>query len=449
MQLVWLYYTTYQIKFQGVFAKYFDLLFGKVGQMLYTTFTLKGAKMNCKEKLELFGQEHLLKFADSLSKEELSNLEKQIEGLDFSYLNLLNKTEEKKECEITPLKAMTVDEIAKNTEEYFSLGLDAIKRGELAVVLVAGGMGTRLGSDSPKGCYNIGKTKDVFIFQRLFENTLEVVKQAGNFVHFFIMTSEKNDQETRAFLKAHKYFGYDENFVHFFVQEMAPCVSEDGKILLEEKGRVATSPNGNGGWFVSLLKDESARKALEKSNAKWVNIFAVDNVLQRIADPVFFGAILKENCEVGGKVIRKADPYEKVGVVCNKDGRPSVVEYIDLTEEMAHQTDENGERVYNFGVIFNYIFSLDMLYRVKDEKLPVHVVHKKVEYVNQDGNTVKPESPNAYKFEMLGVDMVELATSFIPYEVVREKEFAPIKNKTGVDSVESAQALLEKNGYEL
>lgn len=405
--------------------------------------------MNCKEKLELFKQGHLLRFADCLSKEEVATLEKQIEILDFSYLDFLDKKEEKKECEISPLRAMTVEEIENNRQQYYALGLEAIQKGELAVVLVAGGMGTRLGSDSPKGCYNIGKTKDVFIFQRLFENTLEVVKQAGNFIHFFIMTSEKNDKETREFLKAHKYFGYDEKFVHFYIQEMAPCVGADGKILLEEKGRVATSPNGNGGWFVSLLKDESARNALEESNAKWVNIFAVDNVLQQIADPMFFGAVLKENCELGGKVIRKADPYEKVGVVCNKNGRPSVVEYIDLTEEMAHQTDEFGQRVYNFGVIFNYIFSLDMLYRVKDEKLPVHVVNKKVEYVDDNGNIVKPETPNAFKFEMLGVDMVELANSFIPFEVIREKEFAPIKNKTGVDSVESAQELLEKNGYKL
>lgn len=405
--------------------------------------------MNCKEKLEKFDQKQLLRFAHQLSKKDVETLEKQIEGLDFSYLEYLTRKEEKKDCQITPIKAMTVDEIAQNKENYYNLGLEAIQKGELALVLVAGGMGTRLGSDSPKGCYNIGKTKDVFIFQRLFENTLEVVQKAGVFIHFFIMTSEKNDQETRAFLKEHKYFGYDEKFVHFFVQEMAPCVGEDGKILLEEKGRVATSPNGNGGWFVSLLKDESARKALESSNAKWLNIFAVDNVLQRIADPVFFGAVLKENCEVGGKVIRKADPYEKVGVVCKKDGHPSVVEYIDLTEEMAHETDENGERVYNFGVIFNYIFSLEMLYRVKDEALPVHIVNKKVEYIDGEGNLVKPEKPNAFKFEMLGVDMVELANSFIPYEVVREKEFAPIKNKTGVDSVESAQALLEQNGYKL
>ena len=400
-------------------------------------------------KLEKYGQQQLLRFENQLSENEIKALEKQIETIDFSYLEFLNKKEEKVQYEISPLKSMTVSEIEAKSDLYYNMGLKALQNGELAVVLVAGGMGTRLGSDSPKGCYNIGKTKDVFIFQRLFENTLDVVSKVGKFIHFFIMTSEKNDQETREFLKAHNYFGYDEKFVHFFVQDMAPCVGLDGKILLEEKGRVATSPNGNGGWFVSLLKDDQARAALEKSGVKWLNIFAVDNVLQRIADPVFFGAVLDGKYEVGGKVIRKADPFEKVGVVCNKNCKPSVVEYIDLTEEMAYQEDENGERVYNFGVIFNYIFSLDMLYRTKDEALPMHIVKKKVAYVDENGNMIKPEEPNAFKFEMLGVDLVELASSFLPFEVIREKEFAPIKNKTGVDSVESAQALLEQNGYTL
>ena len=405
--------------------------------------------MNIEEKLQALEQGQLLRFENELSNEERQALMLQIEGLDFSYLNYLNKKEEKHLGQITPIKAMAISEIEKNKEEFYSIGIEAIRRGELALVLVAGGMGTRLGSDSPKGCYNIGKTKDVYIFERLFENTLKVVSEAGRDIPFFIMTSEKNDLETRAFLKEHDYFGYNPDFVHFFVQDMAPCVDFDGKVLLEEKGRVATSPNGNGGWFSSLLKDENACQKLKESGAKWLNNFAVDNVLQQIADPVFFGATLKGGYEVGGKVIRKVDPYEKVGVMCKKDGHPSVIEYIDLTEEMARATDENGERLYNFGVIFNYLFSLDMLYRIKDEALPMHIVTKKVEYVDENGNKIKPESPNAHKFEMRGVDMVELASSCLPFEVVREKEFAPIKNKTGVDSVESAQALLEANGYVL
>ena len=406
--------------------------------------------MNYLEKLKKYNQNHLLKFENELSEEEKAALHKQIEELDFSYLEQLcikNSKEEK--IVVSPIKAMTLDQIKLDKEKYERIGLEALKNGEVAALLLAGGMGTRLGSDKPKGMYNIGKTKDVYIFQRLFENLLEVVEKCGKPVPFFIMTSEKNDKDTRDFLESKKYFGYDKNYVKFFVQEMAPCVSLDGKILLEEKGKIATSPNGNGGWFSDLMKNEETREFLEKSNVKWINFFAVDNVLQRIADPVFIGATLDGGYQVGAKTIRKVDPYEKVGVMCKKNGRPSVIEYIDLTEEMAHQTDEDGERVYNFGVILNYIFNLNLLKEIKDKKIPVHVVTKKVECIDEEGMAVKPEQPNAHKFEMLNVDLVEFADSCLTFEVEREKEFAPIKNKTGVDSVESAQALLEKNGYVL
>ncbi|MBP3630738.1 MAG: UDPGP type 1 family protein [Clostridia bacterium] len=406
--------------------------------------------MNYLEKLKKYNQNHLLKFENELSEEEKAALHKQIEELDFSYLEQLcikNSKEEK--IVVSPIKAMTLDQIKLDKEKYERIGLEALKNGEVAALLLAGGMGTRLGSDKPKGMYNIGKTKDVYIFQRLFENLLEVVEKCGKPVPFFIMTSEKNDKDTRDFLESKNYFGYDKNYVKFFVQEMAPCVSLDGKILLEEKGKIATSPNGNGGWFSDLMKNEETREFLEKSNVKWINFFAVDNVLQRIADPVFIGATLDGGYQVGAKTIRKVDPYEKVGVMCKKNGRPSVIEYIDLTEEMAHQTDEDGERVYNFGVILNYIFNLNLLKEIKDKKIPVHVVTKKVERIDEEGMAVKPEQPNAHKFEMLNVDLVEFADSCLTFEVEREKEFAPIKNKTGVDSVESAQALLEKNGYVL
>ena len=310
-------------------------------------------------------------------------------------------------------------------------------------------MGTRLGYDKPKGMLNIGKTREVYIFQRLFENIFDVVNEIGNFIPVFIMSSKSNHNDIVNFLKEHNYFGYNENFVRIFSQEMAPCVDLNGKILLENKYTIATSPNGNGGWFNSLLNNKEAKQMLEDFNIKWINIFNVDNVLQRIADPVFVGATIKGGYEMGSKVVRKADAYEKVGVMCNKNGHPSVVEYIDLPEYMALQTDVNGERIYDFGAFMNYLFSVDMLHRVKNEKLPIHIVTKKVEHIDEQGNPVKPEKPNAHKFEMLCVDLVEHSHSCLPFEVIREKEFAPIKNKTGVDSVESAQALLEKNGYNL
>ncbi len=406
--------------------------------------------MDIKTKLEKLNQTQLLKFENELTTQQKEQLYKQIESLDFSYLEELNKNEDNSQkTTITPIKAMTVNEIQQRKQEFEQIGLQALKNNEIGVLLLAGGMGTRLGSDKPKGMFNIGKTKDVYIFQRLFENTLEVVKRCGKFIPFFIMTSEKNNDDTINFLKQHNYFGYDENYISFFIQDMAPCVDFNGKVLLEEKNRVATSPNGNGGWFNSLLNNEESKKLLNKFNVKWLNVFAVDNVLQQIADPVFIGATLGGGYEIGSKVIRKVDAYEKVGVMCNKNGNPSIVEYIDLTEDMATAVDNNGERLYNFGVILNYLFNVDLLYKIKDKKLPIHVVTKKVEYIDELGKLIKPETPNAHKFEMLCVDMIEFASSCLPFEVVREKEFAPIKNKTGVDSVESAQALLENNGYKL
>ena len=405
--------------------------------------------MNINEKLKKYNQEHLLKFENELTEEQKQKLYNQIEDLDFSYLNELNKTETQTEKIITPIKAITLPEIEANKTEFMQIGLNALKKQEVGAMLLAGGMGTRLGSNNPKGMYNIGKTRDVYIFQRLIENMLDVVKVCGKFIPLFIMTSEHNHNATTNFFEEHNYFGYDKNFVRFFKQNMAPCVDFNGKILLENKYTVATSPNGNGGWYSSLLNNKEAKQMLENLNIKWLNLFSVDNVLQRIADPIFIGATIKGNYEVGAKVIKKADPFEKVGVMCHINGKPSIVEYIDLPESMALETDENGERIYNFGTILNNLLSVELLNNVKDNKLPVHVVTKKVEHIDENGNPIKPETPNAHKFEMLWLDMMNYSNTCLPFEVERNKEFAPIKNKTGVDSVESAQALLELNGYKL
>lgn len=406
--------------------------------------------MNIFDKLEKYNQSHLLKFENTLSNQEKQELYSQIETLDFSYLEELNSVEtKKKNSEITPINALTIEEIESRKEEFKKIGIKSLQNYEVGALILAGGMGTRLGSDNPKGMYNIGKTKDIFIFQRLIENLMDIVRLTGTYVPLFIMTSEKNDSITRNFLEEKNYFGYNKDFVRFFVQDMAPCVDLNGKILLESKNRIATSPNGNGGWYTSLLNNKEAKQMLEDYNIKWLNIFNVDNVLQKMADPVFVGATILSGYEMGSKVIRKADPYEKVGVMCNKNGHPSVVEYIDLPEHMALLTNEKGERVYDFGAFMNYLFSVEMLNRIKDDKLPIHIVTKKVEHIDENGNLIKPETPNAHKFEMLCVDMVEHSRSCLVFECIREKEFAPIKNKTGVDSVESAQALLELNGYKL
>lgn len=402
-----------------------------------------------KAKLEKYGQEHVLKYYDELSEAQKEALLGQIAATDMSILDSCRHREElAKKGVISPLAAMQLSEIKEKEEEFTKVGLDAIRAGKVGAVLLAGGMGTRLGSDNPKGMYNVGLTRELYIFECLINNLLEVVRQADTWIHLFVMTSDKNNDATISFLKEHKFFGYQEEYVHFFEQEMAAATDYSGKIYLEEKGKLSTSPNGNGGWFISM-KNAGLLDFVEKQGIEWMNVFAVDNVLQRIADPCFVGATIEKNCTVGAKVVRKNAPDEKVGVMCLEDGRPSIVEYYELTEDLMNARDENGDPAYNFGVILNYLFYVPELIRISDRQLPLHIVEKKIPYLNEAGELVKPEAPNGYKFENLVLDMIHQMSSCLPFEVVREKEFAPIKNKTGVDSVESARALLEKNGVTL
>ena len=416
----------------------------KEGREVYV-MTLSEAK----KKLEKYGQEHLLKYYDELSAQEQESLLDQIEAADMDVLEACRHREElAKKGEITPLAAMQLPEIEANREAFTAIGLEAVRRGEVGAVLLAGGMGTRLGSENPKGMFDIGETRELYIFQCLINNLLEIVHQADAWIHLFVMTSDKNHEATVGFLTSHDFFGYNREYVHFFTQEMAVAADYQGKIYMEGKGKLSTSPNGNGGWFISM-KRSGLLELVHREGIQWLNAFAVDNVLQRIADPCFVGAVIQKNCVVGAKVVRKNAPDEKIGVMCLEDGRPSIVEYYELSEEMAEAKDENGDPAYYFGVILNYLFSVAELERVLEKRLPLHIVEKKISYINEDGELVKPETPNGYKFENLVLDMIHQMESCLAFEVVREREFAPIKNMTGVDSVESAKALLRKNGIRL
>ena len=399
-----------------------------------------------KEKLHKAGQEHVLAYYEELTKEQKELLLSQIEDTDFGVLaSVKDHKGGTARGKITPLAAMELPQIEAEHEKYKGKGLEAIRKGKVGAVLLAGGMGTRLGSDHPKGMYNIGITKDVYIFQRLIENLLDVVKEAEAYVPLYVMTSDKNHEDTTAFLKEHDYFGYPEEYITFFMQEMAPACDYEGKVYLEEKWKLSTSPNGNGGWYSSMYKWGIAQKAIA-DGVEWLNVFAVDNVLQRIADPCFVGAVIDRGCACGSKVVRKCAPDEKVGVMCLEDGRPSIVEYYELTDELMDAKDEKGAPAYNFGVILNYLFKVSDLEKIREKKLPLHVVEKKIPYLDQQGNKVKPTEPNGYKFEQLVLDMIHELDSCLPFEVDRRKEFAPIKNATGVDSVESARQLCKENG---
>lgn len=394
------------------------------------------------------GQKHVLEFFDELSAEKQTEFLNQIENINWSDFKLIGGSENASRGEFSVPPAVEVSEIDKRRDEFKKIGLDAIKRGEVAAVLLAGGMGTRLGFDLPKGCFNIGETKELYIFECLINNLLDVVNEAGCFVPLYIMTSEKNDKATRDFFEEHDYFGYDPKYVKYFVQDMACAVDYNGKLLLEEKGRLATSPNGNGGWYVSMVK-AGLDKEMRANGVKWINIFAVDNVLQRIADPVFVGATIEGGYQAGSKVVRKVEPQEKMGLLCLEDGKPSIVEYYEMSKEMAEAKAEDGSLLYKYGVILNYLFSLEKLDEIVNNSLSVHVVEKKIPHIDAEGNKVSPTEPNGYKFELLVLDMVHMMDSNLAFEVVREKEFAPIKNLHGVDSVDSAKELLKGNGVVL
>lgn len=400
------------------------------------------------DRIENTNQKYLKNYIDHLGAEKVpQKLDKQLSGMDWSYLDLINGKGQQR-GKFSPLGAMEISEIEQNKEKFKKIGLDAIRKGEVGAILLAGGQGTRLGFKKAKGMFNIGVDNQLFIFQQLIRNLLDVTDEAGAFVPLYIMTSQKNDADTRAFFKEHDYFGYNPEYIQYFVQDMVPSIDFDGNVLLESNDSLAMSPNGNGGWFSSMVR-AGLDKDLTKRNIQWLNVFAVDNVLQRIADPVFIGATIASGNECGSKVVRKANPNEKVGALCLEDGKPSIVEYYELTEEMANARDEKGTLLYGFGVILNYLFKVDKLWEIVDNKLPVHVVKKKVPYMTEQGEVVRPTEPNAYKFELLILDMVYMMDNCLSFEVDRRKEFAPVKNATGVDSVDTARELLKENGVEL
>lgn len=395
-------------------------------------------------------QLHLLKYYDKLTEEQQANLLAQISSVNWHLLELLQNRQDTETVKgkLEPLGALEVSEIEKRKEEFTQIGIEALKAQKVGAVLLAGGQGTRLGFDKPKGMFNVGITKDLYIFECLIHNLMDVVNQINTWVPLYIMTSDKNHEDTVHFFEEKQYFGYNKDFIRFFKQDMAPSVDFNGKLLMEDKDRLSLSPNGNGGWFHSL-QNAGLISHMKEIGIEWLTVFAVDNVLQRINDPAYVGAVIASGCDCGGKVVRKADPYERVGVLCLEDGKPSIVEYYEMTDDMIHLKDENGNLLYNFGVILNYMFRLDKLEQIVNKELPVHIVEKKIPYMDETGTFIKPDKPNGYKFEELVLDMIHLMDSCLPYEVVRNHEFAPIKNPTGVDSVESARALLQENGVRL
>ena len=297
-----------------------------------------------------------------------------------------------------------------------------------------------MGHSGPKGTFDLGLDSHKSIFEILTDTIKEAREKYSVDIPWYIMTSEENNADTVNFFEKNNYFGYPKSCVTFFKQGKLPMVDTEGKILINEEGKIKEAADGHGGIFNSLLK-EGMIYDLKARNIEWVFIGGVDNVLVKPVDPVLIGLSIKKNVLAAGKSIVKANPHEKVGVFCKRNGKPSVVEYSEISEEMAEELDENGELKYGESHILCNLFSLKSIERISEMNLPYHIAFKKAKYIDKDGNLIVPEKPNAYKFEAFLFDAFESLEDIAILRVKREEEFAPVKNAEGTDSPETARKL--------
>ena len=402
-----------------------------------------------RESFEKAGQGHVFRFWDELTAEERKRFLEQLEKIDLNLINHLVETFVRN-AEARPfegeLEPVEVVPIPKTEEDWAiaraarAIGEDALRKGEIGIILVAGGQGTRLGYPNPKGMFPITPVKNKSLFQWHAEKIRALERRYQVELPWYIMTSESNDRQTREFFRENNYFGLKSSQVFFFVQDMLPAVDEEGRIILDEKGHVFTSPNGHGGTLLALYKSGALRD-MRQRGVEQLFYFQVDNVLVKIADPIFLGYHIQRNAEMSSKVIPKRDPYEKLGIIGIHNGKISVIEYSDLSEEDMLARNPDGSLKYNAGSIAIHVFRRDFLEAETEKgfKLPYHVAHKKIPFVDENGERTEPEEPNGYKFETFIFDALKDTTSSVVMETAREEDFSPVKNRKGEDSPETAR----------
>ncbi len=403
-----------------------------------------------RDRLRLSGQEHLLRFADELDPAQREELAREIESIDFDLIARLHR-----ELVLNPASTAAVEALAplqgrdwksfppSGQSAMTERGRIALKEGKAAAFLVAGGQGTRLGHAGPKGTFDIGLPSGKSLFQLQAERLLKLSRDCGRMIPWYIMTSRENHDATTAFFENHGFFGLNRSDVSFFQQAELPVVDADGKILMSEKGRVSLGPNGNGGCFPAL-KSGGALEDMRRRGVEWVFTYGVDNALVRICDPGFLGFAIDSNLPAASKAVAKANPEERVGVFCLRDGRPSVLEYSEMTPEMCEARDARGGLLYGSANIAVHLFRRDFLETHAQASLPYHVAHKKIPHVDSEGRLLSPAAPNAYKFELFMFDLFPKAPGMAVLEVDRAEEFAPVKNPptAGVDSPATARRLI-------
>ena len=410
-----------------------------------------------KEKYEKAGQGHVFGFWGDLKPEEQGVLYNQLQPVDPEYINkitdkALNPPEAKEENEKPKLEQLpdtatssVIDSKQGDLDKWYESGVKLISENKVGVVLMAGGQGTRLGSSAPKGCFDIGLPSHKSLFQLQAERISRLQSLASKHhnkepsdvtVPWYIMTSGPTRKPTEQFFEEHKYFGLNRNNVIFFEQGTLPCISNDGKILLEAKGKVAVAPDGNGGLYQALI-NSGVVQDMSKRGVQHIHAYCVDNCLVRVADPTFIGFSAEKDVDIATKVVRKRNAKESVGLILQKNGKPDVVEYSEIDAETAEAKDPKDSNLLKFRAanIVNHYYSYRFLESIPDwaHKLPHHVAKKKIPCVDDKGAQIKPEKPNGIKLEQFVFDCFPFLPmdKFACMEVKREDEFSPLKNAKG------------------
>ena len=401
------------------------------------------------ELLNSYNQTHIVNLLKKLDEVKKQELLKQIDKIDFGQImELYDNTKKEIEIKENKIEAIGYLDKAKLTkeqkEEFDKLGEEVIRNGEYAVVTMAGGQGTRLGHNGPKGTFKLdvyGKGK--YLFEILVDNLQEANQKYNTIIPWYIMTSIENNKDTVEFLEKHNYFGYPKENVIIFTQSELPLVDVDGKLLISKDLKIKEASDGNGGTYSSLRASGSLADMKERG-VKWVFIGGVDNALLKMADVTLLGMAIKKNVQIASKSVVKANPHEKVGVFCKMNGHPKVIEYAELPEKMAEEVDENGELKYGESHIMCNLYTIDAIEKASKEILMYHSAFKKNSYIDEDGKEVIPTEPNSYKFESFIFDAFEFFDDIAILRGKREDDFAPVKNREGVDSPKTAKELYEK-----
>ena len=315
-------------------------------------------------------------------------------------------------------------------------GHELLRQGKVGAFLVAGGQGTRLGYDGPKGEYPVTPIRNKPLFQVFAQQLLAHCREHGKTIPWYIMTSDINDAPTRAFFARHNHFGYDPSAIYFFQQGMMPAFAMDGQLLLAAKDSLALSPDGHGGSLRAIQRS-GALDDMKQRGVEHISYFQVDNPIVYCIDPLYLGLHDLSGSEMSSKTIAKSSPLERVGNFCLADGKLQVIEYSDLPNELAYQTNPDGSLKFNAGSIAIHAMRVSFIERINsggELQLPWHCAQKKVSCIDRAGNLVKPDKPNAIKLEQFVFDAIPLAANPLVYTTERSEDFSPVKNAEGADS---------------